>query len=169
MSASRTKTVRVFVDTNVDASILLIENLGTTIGNLKKRVDELIRVNYDVPENGGVENKNTLERINCLFDAVSPSRERGNCFTVPDEYTVGDIAQSDILKLFAEYAVPVVRQKQNPYVTPVRKGRKQSVQKKERVVEDKGQTLKKTPVQEVQTLKKNNIAPTEIQIKKKKQ
>ena len=96
-----------------------------------ERVDELIRVNYDVPDHGGVDSGNTLERINCLFDAVSPSRERGNCFTVPDEYTVGDIAKSDTLKLFAEYAVPVVRQKQNPYVTPVRKGRKSGgVQKK---------------------------------------
>ncbi len=43
MVGSRKEAVRVFVDTNVDASILLIENLSTTIGDVKSALHGCIK------------------------------------------------------------------------------------------------------------------------------
>ena len=77
----------------------------------------------------GLEN-NGVERINCLFDSASPSRQRENCFSVPNEYTIGDISGSDVVRVFAEFSAPLgTKQQQGPFSTPAHAGKKQRVPK----------------------------------------
>eukprot|EP00205_Picochlorum_sp_RCC944_P006127 CAMPEP_0182613274 /NCGR_PEP_ID=MMETSP1330-20130603/24594_1 /TAXON_ID=464278 /ORGANISM="Picochlorum sp., Strain RCC944" /LENGTH=82 /DNA_ID=CAMNT_0024832959 /DNA_START=32 /DNA_END=276 /DNA_ORIENTATION=+ len=75
-------TVRVFVDTNLvgdsgtqTKSVMLLENSGTTIRQLKEKVKEHIQAMY---QTDGALAGARVERLHCLFDSNGDSAAAHN-------------------------------------------------------------------------------------------
>ena len=47
-----------------------------------------------------------VERLHCLFDSSADNKSTGNRYSVPDTYTVGEVAMAgqSSIRIFAEYA-----------------------------------------------------------------
>jgi len=137
---------RLFVDTNVDASVFLVVENKTRISELKGKshltefdakiqmlhhrniLDVFINI-LDVflaeeickkllrtdPRLKDIE----VRTIKTIFDSSNPRRDKDNCFAVPDEYTLDDIAESQAVKLYAECSrVKGVKRKHKDDCTP---------------------------------------------------
>ena len=82
---------------------VLTQRLMSSVLHSQEKVQEHIQGMY---QNDGALSVARVERLHCLFDSSADNTAPHNRYSVPDTYTVGDVATAGqtSLRLFAEYA-----------------------------------------------------------------